>query len=124
MVPNNSKNPYDQYVNNAINSQGNVTNVGESSDKVHHRGEAPLLHEQPKATAEIARDHKPPPSPQFEWSKTDEMSPSEDSKTSHVLDQIGRMDAWMTSVADKVDNVKSSVDVIREETGFVNLKDS
>jgi hypothetical protein len=52
------------------------------------------------------------------------MPVADDSKASHVLDQIGRMDAWMTSVADKVDNVKSSVDVIREEAGFVNLKDS
>lgn len=98
--------------------------MGESSDNVHHRGEAPLLHEQPATTAEIVRDHKPPPSPQFEWSKTDEIPVADDSKTSHVLDQIGRMDAWMTSVADKVDDVKSGVDVIREEAGFVNLKDS
>jgi len=52
------------------------------------------------------------------------MPVADDSKASHVLDQIGRMDAWMTSVADKVDNVKSSVDVIREEAGIVNLKDS
>ena len=52
------------------------------------------------------------------------MPVTDDSKTSQVLDQIGRMDAWMTSIADKVDNVKTNVDVIREEAGFVNLKDS
>jgi hypothetical protein len=94
---------------------------------VHHRGEAPLLHEEPvprSAKAEITSDHKRSTTPHWEWSKTDEMPAADKTRTSHVLDEVGRMEAWMNSVADKVNDVKSNVDVIREDGGVVHLKDS
>jgi hypothetical protein len=122
------KNPYDQYVNNAINSQGNITNVGESSDKVHHRAEvAATFGEERVETIEqdVTIKKETQVDRQFEWSKADDIPPVDDPRSSQILEEVGRMEVWMKSVADKVHNVKSQMQDLEEEaTGSVlNLKD-
>jgi hypothetical protein len=42
---------------------------------------------------------------QRQWSVAEEMMPTADyDKSSQILDEVGRMDVWMDSVADRVKN--------------------
>jgi hypothetical protein len=120
------QNPYDQYVHNAINSQDNITNVGESTGNVHHRGETAqaladsadeiIIEEKITVTK---KSEKP-----FEWHKGEELPPVEDILSSQILDDVGKMENWMSSVADKVKTAQSHLQDIKDQNEVVNLKDS
>jgi hypothetical protein len=140
--PDLKKNPYDQYVQHAIDSQGdkythrainshgNITPLDESPDLPQpvHGTTAKVRQKVDPVTsgggvdidsgAEIQR--------QWQWSIAEEMLPAaSDERTSQILDEVGRMEVWMDSVADKVKIVKSKLDDMEEEGGTVlHLKDS
>jgi len=48
-----------------------------------------------------------------------------DTRISQILEEVGRMEVFMDSVADKVNVIKSKLDEMEEEGGVVlHLKDS
>jgi len=63
--------------------------------------------------------------PEWQWSVADGMSPATDAGNSKILDEVGRMEVWMDSVADRVKTVKSKLDERDDDgTGVLHLKDS
>jgi hypothetical protein len=53
------------------------------------------------------------------------MVDSKETRTSQILDEVGRMEVWMDSVGDRVKTVKGKLDDMEEEGGVVlNLKDA
>ena len=79
-----------------------------------------------KATEETEVDPNPELQRQWQWSVAEEMLPTADyDRSSQILEEVGRMEVWMDSVADRVKTVKSKLDDMEEEGGVVlHLKDS
>lgn len=133
------KNPYEQYVNNAIdaqgekyahravNSQGTITSMDESHDMPDHDHMSVTVAQTASTLNPGAGiDNQEEMQRQWQWSVAEEMLPAaDDARSSQILDEVGRMDVHMDSVADKVKAVKSKLDEMEEEGGVVlNLKDS
>ena len=50
---------------------------------------------------------------------------SKETRTSQILNEVGRMEVWMDSVGDRVKSVKGKLDDMEDEGGVVlNLKDA
>src|SRR5271169_4729427 len=137
-----NKNPYDQYVQHAIDSQGdkythrsinshgNITPLDESHDLPHPehgaRAKVPQKVDSVASGVGVDIDSGAEMQRQWQWSVAEEMLPAaSDERTSQILDEVGRMEVWMDSVADRVKIVKSKLDDMEEEGGVVlHLKDS
>jgi archaellum component FlaC len=53
------------------------------------------------------------------------MPDAKEARTSQILDEVGRMEVWVDSVADRVKNVKEKLDEMEDEGGTIlHLKDS
>lgn len=109
------------YVDNALTAQDNIHTLDESTVKpgslVPEATELEKL-EQVDVKAENQR--------QWQWAVAEEMLPAaKDARTSQILEEVGRMEVWMESVADRVKTVKAKLDDMEEEGGVIlHLKDS
>lgn len=57
---------------------------------------------------------------QWVWAVAEEMlSTSDERRISQILEEIGRMDVWLDSVADSVKLIKEKLDMMEEEGGIV-----
>jgi hypothetical protein len=138
--PEPTKNPYDQYVEHAIDSQGekythrvmhsqgNITPLDESHDLPHHEHSPGQVEKSKsgKSGGEAEIDTGADMQSQWQWSIADEMSPvASDPRASQILDEVGKMEVWRASVADRVKTVKEKLDDIEEEgEDVLYLKDS
>lgn len=63
---------------------------------------------------------------QWQWAVAEELMPdAKEARSSQILDEVGRMEVWMDSVADRVNVVKGKLDEMEEEGGTIlHLKDS
>jgi archaellum component FlaC len=63
---------------------------------------------------------------QWQWAVAEEMLPaSKDARASQILEEVGRMEVMMDSVADRVKVVKEKLDGMEDEGGVIlNLKDN
>jgi hypothetical protein len=63
---------------------------------------------------------------QWQWSVAEEIMPAaSEARVSQILEEVGRMEVFMDSVADRVKTVKSKLDDSEENGGAVlHLKDS
>jgi len=106
-------------VNNAINSQGSTNTLGEqpsnesqSDSKAAHADDSKHLVPDSEIKVEELR--------QWQWAVAEEMLPeSNDPRSSQILDEVGRMEVWLDSVADRVKVVKGKLDDMEEEGGVV-----
>jgi hypothetical protein len=120
---------HDPYVNNAINSQETVVDregVSRAVDEVphdHHELSTSVVGGKSE-TSEV--DIQGEEQRQWQWAVAEEMLPAaDDVRSSQILDEVGRMEVWMDSVADRVKSVKTKLDSMEEEGGVVlHLKDS
>lgn len=140
--PDLKKNPYDQYVQHAIDSQGdkythrainshgNITPLDESHDlpppEPGARSKLPQKVDSVAPGGGMDIDSGAEMQRQWQWSVAEEMLPAaSDERISQILDEVGRMEVWTDSVADRVKIVKSKLDDMEEEGGVVlHLKDS
>lgn len=136
-----TKNPYDQYVQHAIDSQGdkythrainshgNITPLDESHDLPQHDHGPPKVPQKIESASSNADGEIDPHAEmqrQWQWSVAEEILPvSNDVRYSQILEEVGRMEVWTDSVADRVKTVKSKLDDMEEEGGVIlHLKDS
>lgn len=57
---------------------------------------------------------------QWTWAVAEEMlSTSDERRISQILEEVGRMDVWLDSVADSVKVIKEKLDTMEEEGGIV-----
>ena len=114
----------DKFAHRAVNSHGTITSMDESPDHDHTAVSVAPTSSTPNPGAGI--DNQKEMQRQWQWSVAEEMLPAaNDARSSQILDEVGRMEVHMDSVADKVKAVKSKLDEMEEEGGVVlNLKDS
>ena len=138
--PEPTKNPYDQYVQHAIESQeekythramhshGNITPLDESHDLPHQENSNAQAEKSnsAKSSGEAEIDTSADMQRQWQWSIADEMSPAaSDPRTSQILDEVGKIEVWTDSLADTVKTVKTKLDDIEEEGEVIlDLKNS
>ena len=109
------------YVDNAINAQEDIHTLKESTSKSEI-----LVSESTEMEKLKEIDVKQETQRQWQWAVAEEMLPaSKDARTSQILEEVGQMEVWMESVADRVKNVKAKLDDMEEEGGVIlHLKDS
>ena|SRR5271167_419775 len=120
----------ERYTHRAINSHGNIAPLDESVDMPQHSHPEALVPtprpDSAKAIEETEVDPNPELQRQWQWSVAEEMLPTADyDRSSQILEEVGRMEVWMDSAADRVKTVKSKLDDMEEEGGVIlHLKDS
>lgn len=124
-----SSNGFDPYVSNALNSQEETTTSENTVDRSQidpgqslfalgtEEAEVPVMDPAAIKTEEGR---------QWQWAVAEEMLPtSKDERASQILEEVGRMEVWADSAADRVKVVKEKLDDMEEEGGVIlNLKDS
>jgi len=122
------KNPYDQVVNNAINSQ----------QELHSKDNAPQTIHSPAAdateTATMKEGATEPTAENTQSIKMDAEFASVDQNPSSVLEEVGSMDTWSEGLKDRVKTVKDGgrgdgvktgeVEIDPGASTILNLKDS
>jgi len=128
---------FDPYVNNALDAQQEKTTLGETDETGHpviitSRFNATTASIVPKDDDEKSpfkvdeATIKAEEERQWQWAVAEEILPvSKDERASQILEEVGRMEVFLDSVADRVQVVKEKLDAMEQEGGIVlHLKDN
>ena len=121
---------FDRYVDNAINSQETTNTLKESVEGGHIDTTRASIVQSHSASESLQTDEthiKAEEQRQWQWAVAEELLPvaKDPMAESKVLEEVGRMEIWLDSVADRVKVVKEKLDEMEEEGGVIlNLKDN
>jgi hypothetical protein len=110
---------FDPYVSNAIKSQHSTNTLEEEAVEQARPLSKAAKADDPQNLVSDS-DIKAEELRQWQWAVAEEMMPdSKESRISEILEEVGRMEVWLDSVADRAKVVKEKLDDMEEEGGVV-----